>query len=364
MSKTISIPSLDGLRALAVASVILFHCKTPVLDSAPWLTPFANGSLGVTCFFVISGLLITRLLLDELGESGRIDLSRFYIRRSFRIFPAFYAYLLVVAVLGLIHFAPIDLKSFIYAATYVRNYAPHPTVVLLEHTWSLSVEEQFYLLWPACLFFFSPRTCLRIAGLAILLAPLSRLLTYAFVPSMRDHINFMLHTRLDAIMVGAFLSLSQHQNVFKRLRATLAKPVWLLPVALYFLFEQTLEAHYRGAFSLTAGFSLDALACGIVILYATTTPNSWLGKLLNLRWLRHLGVISYSLYLWQQLFTVGNAVRFPLNLIAILVCAEASYWLIERPFLKLRNRVVRQRVRLADPIEREDALPQSEASFV
>ena len=284
------IPSLDGLRAFAVLSVILFHLES--LDGIGWLLPFRNGSLGVTCFFVISGMLITRLLLDELDEGGRIDLKRFYLRRSFRIFPAFYAYLAVVGLLALLHVAPIDRKSFLVSATYLRNYFPHPTAALLEHTWSLSLEEQFYLFWPACLFYFSPRTCLRLAGLAVVLSPLSRVLTHALLPGMRDHINFMLHTRLDSMMVGAFLSLSAHQHVFSRVRDALKRPLWLLPVALYFLAEPTLEAHLRGTFTLTAGFTLDALGCGIVILYATSAPASLLGRLLNLRWIRHLGVIS------------------------------------------------------------------------
>ena len=359
MSQARSIPSLDGLRALAVLSVILYHCES--LDHIAWLLPFRNGGLGVTCFFVISGLLITKLLLAELQKYGRIDLLRFYLRRAFRIFPPFYLYLLTVLVLGLLHKTSFNIRSFLYAALYLRNYAPHPDVLLLSHTWSLALEEQFYLLWPACLFFFSPRTCLRLAAAAILASPLLRVLTYALVPSMRDHINFMLHTRLDAIMVGAFLALAQHLGAFEKPLAALAKPIWLLPAALYFLVQPALTNRFAGAFSLPLGFSLDALACGVVILSATTLPNSALGRALNLRWLRHLGIISYSLYLWQQLFTGPHSLRFPLNLFPILLAAQASYWLIERPSLTLRNRLLSPRQSFPDPIEREDLLTQSTA---
>lgn len=360
MSKTRSIPSLDGLRALSVVAVILFH--TPALVAFHWLTPFRNGGLGVTCFFVISGLLITKLLLNEIDATGGVNLTTFYVRRSFRIFPPFYAYLLVVGVLVLLHVAHIDLKSYLYSAAYLRNYAPHPTVELLAHTWSLSLEEQFYLVWPACLFFFTPRTCLRIAAAAILISPVSRVLTYALVPSMRDHINMMLHTRLDAIMVGAFLTLAIHQGAYTRLLKVLAKPLCLVPVALYFLVQPALDARFKGSFSLTAGFSLDAIGCGIVILFATTTPDSWLGRILNLRWLRHLGIISYSLYLWQQIFTGEHTFLFPLNLLAVLACAEASFFLIERPSLRWRNHLMRSRESLPDAAEREDTLAATKAA--
>ena len=358
MARTRSIPSLDGLRALAVVSVIFYHCETPWLSSHSWLRPLQNGTLGVTCFLVISGLLITKLLLIELDENGKIDLGRFYIRRSFRIFPPFYAYLLVVGLLGLVHVAPVDVKSFLYSAAYLRNYAPHPNVMLLGHTWSLALEEQFYLLWPACLFLFSPRKCLRIALAAILLSPAIRIATYLLVPSMRDHINFMLHTRMDSIMVGALLALAQHQGAYKRVLAVLCRPIWLIPVAFYFLAQPALVEHYKGIFTLSLGFSLDALGCGIVILYVTNVPGSLPGRLLNRPWLRHLGIISYSLYLWQQMFTGGNTFLFPLNLVVVFACAECSYWLIERPSLRLRNRLMGKQENLPDAVQREDMISQ------
>ncbi len=355
MSSARSIPSLDGLRALAVTSVVLFHCETPILSSAHWLQPFRNGALGVTCFFVLSGFLITKLLLNELDRFGKVDLWRFYFRRACRIFPPYYAYLLVVGLLCLLHLTQIDLSSFLYAVFYARNYAPHPTVELLGHVWSLCLEEQFYLVWPACLVLFRPRICLRIAALAILLSPVLRVLTYILVPSMRDHINLMLHTRLDSIMAGAFISLAQHQGTYKRLLAFFSRTAWLLPIGFYFLVQPLLESRYKGSFTLVFGDSLDSIACGVVLLCVTTVPGCWLGRLLNLKSMRHLGIISYSLYLWQQLFTGANTF-FPLNLVVIFLCAECSYWLIERPSLKLRNVLLHPGNNLPDAVAREDML--------
>ncbi len=362
MSKGRSIPSLDGLRALAVLAVVFAHSSSGLWVRFPWLEPVRNGGLGVTCFFVISGLLITKLLLNELDTDGRISMGRFYARRFFRIFPPFYVYLAVVAILSLIHFAPVDWKSFVYAATYTRNYAVHPFVMLLGHTWSLSLEEQFYLLWPACLFFFRPRTCLWIAVWAILLSPVLRVGTYALVPSMRDHINMMLHTRLDAIMVGAFLSLAQHQRMFSRTLALLARPVCLVPVFAYFVAQPFLDVRFGGGFSLPVGFSLDAITCGVVILYAIETPGSALGRVLNVGWLRHLGIISYSLYLWQQVWTGTYTKWFPLNMVPIFVCGELSYWLVEKPSFRLRNKVMGWgRAPVAKLVEVDPAVEKSAA---
>ena len=332
-------------------SVIVAHSNDSPWVLFPWLEFLRNAELGVTCFFAISGFLITKLLLKELDRTGAVCLRRFYVRRFFRIFPPFYVYLLVVGILSLMHLARCDWRSFVYAATYVRNYAPHPTVALLGHTWTLSLEEQFYMLWPACFFFFKPRTCLRIAGWAIVLSPVLRVATYALVPSMRDHINMMLHTRLDAIMVGAFLSLAQHQREFPRMLKLLARPVCLIWALAYMLVQRYLDLRFGGKFSLPIGFSLDAIACGVVILFTTEAPRSWLGRMLNVAWLRHLGMISYSLYLWQQIFSGKNTRLFPLNVIPIVLCAELSYWLVEKPSFRLRDRVVGAGVRLRQRAE-------------
>jgi peptidoglycan/LPS O-acetylase OafA/YrhL len=147
------IPTLDGFRAISIGLVALYHLfRTRGFPSPPVLAPWMRwlGELGVRVFFVISGYLITGLLLRELRATGKIAIGRFYFRRALRLFPAFYAFLLVVAVLegaGVIALNPGDLRS---AATYTMNYHANPSWWLI-HCWSLSVEEQFYLVWPATL---------------------------------------------------------------------------------------------------------------------------------------------------------------------------------------------------------------------
>ncbi|MGC2321688.1 MAG: acyltransferase [Terriglobales bacterium] len=137
------IPALDGMRALAVFLVILYHFS---FDWAP-------ASLGVLGFFVLSGFLITWLLLKENDKTGTISLSGFYKRRSLRIFPAFYAYCGGWLLLLLLTGHKVVWAEVISAFCYISNYYQaffHPADSFVTHTWSLAIEEQFYLLWPLC----------------------------------------------------------------------------------------------------------------------------------------------------------------------------------------------------------------------
>ncbi len=345
---TRSIPSLDGLRALAVGTVLLGHSQSRLLDYI-WLEPFRMGALGVACFFVISGFLITSLLIKDIDTSGKIDLRRFYIRRAFRIFPAFYTYLLVIAVLKLgLHYDatpdPIHLGGYLAAATYSWNYVPNPHGWLVSHTWSLSLEEQFYLVWPLCLCLFSPRMCLKVTVAAIALSPIARLVFYVAFPVMRPNLYMMLPTHCDAVMMGCAIALAQRLEVGGKLLQNLARARWLIPVGIYLAADQYLVDRWHGGFIHPIGITLDSLAFGILILHVVSVPGDWLARFLNLGVVAHIGRISYGLYLWQQLFSGPLTRDFPLNLVWILLCAEVSYWCIEQPLLRWRD----ERYRVAD----------------
>jgi peptidoglycan/LPS O-acetylase OafA/YrhL len=340
LSNERSIPSLDGLRAISVLFVILGHTHSAFLDRVPFLGPFRNGELGVNVFFVISGFLITKILLREADKYGSVNVKQFYVRRAFRIFPPFYVFLGVVSVLKIAHIYDFRWSSLLSAAVYVWNYNLNAGSWILGHTWSLSLEEQFYLIWPACIVMFSRRACLSIAGWAVVLSPISRVATYFLLPAWRGHIGMMLHTHIDTIMVGCFIALASNLKLYPRLFQSLTRPVWLLPIAGYlFIAGPYLEKLYRGAFGLSLGITITSLSCGAILVYVVGVPESVLGKMLNTGWIKHLGVISYSVYLWQQMFTGENAVLFPLNVLLILLCAEASHWLVENPFNRIRDRV-------------------------
>jgi peptidoglycan/LPS O-acetylase OafA/YrhL len=341
--KNRTIPSLDGLRALSVFAVILGHTQSEMLDRIPFNSSFRSGSLGVAVFFVISGFLITHLLLKELRATGTISLRRFYLRRTFRIFPPFYVFLLVIAILSLLHKVHVSAISIFVAGTYTWNYVPLPETWILGHCWSLTLEEQFYLLWPACMAIFSRRVSLLIAAAVILLSPLSRVATYYAWPTMRFHLDMMLHTHLDTIMMGCLLALLLDMNIWQR-AVKLALYPTAPTVAIFFLLfmDPRAELRWKGMYRMTLGYSLENVAIATLLLYVVFRHESLLGRFLNLKVLRHLGIISYSLYLWQQLFTGPYTRFFPLNLVCILCCAELSYLLVERPSFRIRDIVERK----------------------
>ncbi len=334
------IPSLDGLRALSVLAVILGHTRAEFLDRIPFNVSFRNGDSGVAVFLVISGFLITHLLLKELRREGHIDLKRFYLRRTFRIFPPFYVYLLAIAILGFGHKVYVTFTTMLVAGTYTWNYIRVPDLWIVGHSWSLSLEEQFYLLWPASMKFFRLRTNLWIACGVILLSPVSRVVTYYAWPEMRGYTTTMLHTRLDTLMMGCLLALAIDLGVGQRMKAIAlhsASPI----LAIVFLLglDPAAEHRWDGRYVTTVGLSLENVAIAVVVFYAVFRYSSLLGRLLNTRVLRHIGRISYSLYLWQQLFTGPYTRWFPVNFVFMFVCAELSYLLVERPSFRIRERL-------------------------
>jgi peptidoglycan/LPS O-acetylase OafA/YrhL len=338
-----NIPSLDGLRAVSVGMVIAAHLSEVVAQKIPFIPLWlyaAWGSLGVQTFFVISGFLITLILLKELNATGTISLGRFYFRRALRIFPAFYVYLaagLALTLAGVFAGKP---SAFLIAGTYTTNYLGLDSP-LLEHTWSLSLEEQFYLLWPAALLLLGTRKGIKLATWLILLSPLSRLVTYYLAPHHRALVGAMLHSGLDSIMFGCLLALLWYNPRFNEFVQPLIRGrVAALSGLFVFVLSPILQAHFRGSYTLVIGLTLNAICMSQILLYVVRVPDSALGWVLNTRVLRHLGVISYSLYLWQEMFAGANTVRFfPWSLPAILACAELSYWLVERPALRLRERL-------------------------
>jgi peptidoglycan/LPS O-acetylase OafA/YrhL len=338
-----SIPSLDGLRAGSVLLVILSHALAYLPGRAgrfPSLQLSWLGQSGVDVFFVISGFLITYLLLKESEATGTIHLKAFYVRRFFRIFPPFYAYLAVVGILWIARLDPQNVRNFISAATYTWDYQPHSEGYLLAHTWSLSLEEQFYLLWPPCLVLLGKKRSTYVALGVILLSPVSRGLTYVLAPSLRGDEGIMLHTRLDTIMFGCAMALLWKETRFNRLTEKLLHPALFSFSILYIvILSPFLSARFDARYDWTIGYTLRGALISIVLLYVVRKSISFPGRLLNLGPIRHIGVISYSLYLWQQMFTGPHTRLFPLNLMAIGASAELSYWLIERPSFRLRDRI-------------------------
>lgn len=278
--------------------------------------------LGVEIFFVLSGFLITTLLLRELETTQRVNLWAFYVRRARRILPAYFVYLGFVAVLQ--HYGRTDPspKDWIAALTYTTNFI-YPRNWELGHLWSLSIEEHFYLLWPAVV----ATGYARPAALACVTGCFAiRCLILAFWPAISGPANDWTVTRIDVIMIGSLLALLARSETWRSRLDRWAK----IPVALAVLVV-SLALSVSGKWSFGPAYTVNAV-CIAVVLWSIATH----GYLERHRGLSAVGVGSYSLYLWQQPFLRPGSEwgGFPMNVVWGCLCAVVSYFVVERTFRK------------------------------
>ena len=336
-------PSLDGIRALSIAMVIGWHLSSS--GSAPWLSQLwriDSGNLGVRFFFVISGFLITSLLLTEHARTGTVDLRRFYFRRACRIMPAFYFFLAVMTLASMGGLVSLTHAALFRAATYTSNYLG--TGWTLGHSWSLSVEEQFYLLWPSLIVLVGVRRAFIGAALILLLSPLFRSIA-ALSGQWPDNPRYAFECVADALATGCLLAYARpwlwNQSRYRRL---LERPLMeLLPIVILVIAAACARWERFGAI---AGLTMLNVAIAVWIDWCLRFPGSRVGRVLNARPIAFLGVLSYSIYLWQQPFlSQGHTLRFPLSVLCIGTLALASYFLVEQPMLRLRARIERRGAR-------------------
>jgi len=334
------IPSLDGLRAISISLVIVSHL---IGTSRFGGTFMFLGNLGVRIFFVISGFLITGLLMQERERSGRINLPRFYMRRALRIFPAFYVYLGVIGVCAAIGWIVVPRLDFLEAGMYIMNYVTaSQNSHYLRHIWSLSVEEQFYLLWPGILSLAGQARGIKVTAAVIVLLPVLRLTYWRFFPEWRNMIDTRFETVCDALATGCVLAMAQRWLADQfRYNQWLRSPAFYL-VPLTVLLDSLFLAPHPRAYN---GIGVTALNVGIALCIDRWVryPEGLVAAALNSAPFRAVGVLSYSIYLWQALFLDSNGdtpFRFaPLNLLGVAVCSLCSFFLIERPIRQLRARV-------------------------
>ena len=336
-------PALDGLRAIAVTGVVVYHL------GASWLP---GGFLGVDLFFVLSGFLITSLLLDEIARRGRISYSDFIARRARRLLPALYLLILAVCAWATWLAAPEaigDLRGAALAAVfYVANWffiatsrsyfadaqGPSP----LEHTWSLSIEEQFYLLWPVLLLFFvrrlSPRTLMVVLALGIVGS-------VAFMATAYDSTDpssayFGTLSRVHELLVGCLLAYA--------VRRGLTMPTswrWTAWIALGLIGVMMATVSDLAGFYYRGRSLVFCLIVAWLVLVLGAGPAAG-GPTRALSWapLVWIGMLSYGIYLWHWpliLWLTPASTGLDGMLLALvrigatLAIAAASYYLLERP---------------------------------
>jgi peptidoglycan/LPS O-acetylase OafA/YrhL len=363
-------PALDGLRAVAITLVLLGHIAFFLVPSANGEF-FRSGFLGVDLFFVLSGFLITTLLLQRHGREPH-PIARFYARRALRLMPALIALLtvnLIVAAFFSSSFAD-ALRSYGVSLTYTTNWAELHDVAISKyilHFWSLAVEGQFYLVWPLVLFGLLRLGLGRREIIAVLVGVVLGVALWRAIHwwNGEQWLRLYLRTdlRADSLLVGAILALLPYDQLVRRVPAWARSVVGFVALAWIVAAAQGLKQWsdflYLGGFTLIAFVAAAAIAMAL-------QPGSAYYNVLATAPMVFLGRISYSLYLWHfPVFWViadnteswAPAARVIVGVPAAVLLATGSYYFVERPALRLKARLGKRRT--ARPLEAQPAATAS-----
>jgi peptidoglycan/LPS O-acetylase OafA/YrhL len=343
------VPELDGLRGIAIISVIVHHQLTPF--------SLSGGFLGVDLFFVLSGFLITGLLLAEFEKSKSISLRNFYMRRVLRLGPALLLYLVACVwvtyqtqMLGMFRQIKLIAIALIYSTNWRMAFGWDPFLDPTAIIWSLSIEEQFYLVWPLVMFgclAMRVRRRFLIAGLGVVVLTIMfyRFLLFSEGASL-TRLYYGTDTRADALLSGCLVALLPITDLAGRTKRLLKVAGVLSAGGLSYLIA---TATFTDSFLYRGGFTGIALLAGIVILVAASAPPKILSLVLQWPLLRWFGKISYGLYLWHWLVVRSTSFYYlgywePWTKLALAVgIASASFYLVEKQFNRLKTRFASHR---------------------
>ncbi len=356
------LPPLDGVRALAVVAVVLFHTLTP------W---FPGGGVGVDVFFVLSGFLITRILVAELDRTGRISFGTFYLRRALRLLPALLALAIPLTAAYLVLLDGDDRGESLFAVFAAVTYISSPLMAAghhlgpLTHTWSLSVEEYFYVVWPLVLLLVTVRA--RRLRLPIIAAVAAFAVIYRLGVTLAgwsiERVYYAPDTRASALLIGCVLAL-----VLARHRVPV-RDVYALPAALFLTSFVVLPDTLTAPFYRYGGFLAVAVASTVIIAILVQSQQGPTAKMLGSGPLVWIGKRSYGIYLWNPPlsalagFALPQSIPvIPVVLVLSFLVPAMSYRVVEIPFLRLKSRLRTRKLDVAQtthPVIVEDSAGQS-----
>jgi peptidoglycan/LPS O-acetylase OafA/YrhL len=367
--------------------MVIFSHGTHTTNFPPWLvkrpSAFIIGTLGVRVFFVISGYLITTLLLKEADRTGRISLRGFYKRRAFRILPVYFFYIFTVLLfagwmgLNAIH-ASTYLSAFTFTTHLWGSWGNESWPLM--HSWSLAIEEQFYLIWPAMLAFLGPRIGGKVwVPTLILTAPVLRFLFWD-----NTTIEQLFPANGDSIAFGCLLALAFQRRELRTQRIFQYHPhmgriaaivlIYLRPFLSIPLAKLHYDVPYLEKFFITFLPTIQSAAIAYLIGSFVTVREGLDYKFLNFEVIQWIGRLSYSLYIWQQLVMIPKEYQifpdswsivrsldtFPQNIIVVFALASISYYCLEKPFLALKAKSEKQHTaQVEQPVAVSTAQPPS-----
>lgn len=345
----VQMESLYGLRAICVFIVIFSHIRnTPNVPSFISLIGknILFGGLGVQMFFIVSGFLITGNLLKDIVKAKKRIILRFFIKRIFKIFPVFYLYLIITFLFCYYFQLTTNYASFVNSALYIENFK-YSGNWITGHSWSLSVEEQFYFFWPFLIINSKLRNILIFIFLSFNYEPLIQITSFLF-NSKGILILSPILSYLPPIMFGSLISILYFKNykIFSRY----IHKIWIILSIILILIISTLDRLHLFNFIIQPfGYLFNSFLLGYIFLSILhLKPNHFWFKVLNNKVFMYIGKISYSVYVWQQLFLIPNGffkhdfwfTYYPINLVFIFAISSISYAFIEIPCIKLRNKLL------------------------
>ncbi len=348
------IPCLDGLRGIAAYLVVAFHLHL-------WWDPLGLWeAFAVDVFFLLSGFLITHLLIREFEHTRAVSLRNFYIRRTLRLFPAFYAswvFVILAAIAVKRHFHPFEpIASFVYMGDYYLALTPPAQIRIMVVTWSLGIEEKFYLLWPLIFVRYAGNwsRLLKICAVLIGVVCAHNLVLAHWFKASDQYMRFAFDTRVDVILLGCALALATRVPAGRALLRTVSARALYIPVTLIMLIGllvaydtlKVSDAVNRYYSAYVVPLEVVLIACLLVQLIAWADHP--FVRPLDSKPMVFLGTMSYGIYLYHSsLMNLAHEFVMPytfwkvfilIQLLAPLAVAYVSYRLVEKPLLDRKKR--------------------------